>query len=797
MFQPAKWTWGLPVLGVVWIAANWSATSRIEADLAARARAALPQGSLDQAAVALAGRDATLTGTAFDPAGRDASIAAVAALPGIRLVNADVAALPLAKPYGVAATLAARKLVLTGTVLNPQARAKLLAAAKAAQPGAEIADQMTYASGQPQNFDALAAAAIAGVADLSKGASALADGKWNFAGEAASSAAFEHALQAIAKPPGGLAPGAAAVTPPEARPYVWSAALDGKALTLSGFVPSPEARAALNAKAAVDFPGIAVVDNQKYARGAATDALEGLEAAGLDQLARLSSGQLDISDTHVAAGGMAKNGAQVGAIGAALTAALPKGFDLASNAIVAPPARPFVFNAERTAEGLRLTGFAPDDAARAKVLAEAKALLPQAQVTDELGIASGLPAALDFAAAASFALKQAAGLAQGRAGFSDGAIGVSGEAAQTAAASAIAAAMQTGLPKGFVATQATVRDLQAEAEAKEAAARQAAEQKLALKEAAAKEAADKELVLKEAAAKEAAAKEAAAKELAQNEAAAKEAAAKELALKETPVPEAAADAPPQAAAPALSPTGFAAQKTGDSLILTGVFHDAAEHKQLLALAARAFFGVQIVDRTRQSDKAPATLQQAAEHGLQQLARLDSGMLTLDGGKLKLEGAARFDEAAGEIKDALAAEPVEGYAVETSLSTAQAQPAADPAACKTLIAALSQKGAILFDTAKATIHRDSAGFLDFIAATALRCRDARIEIGGHTDSDGGEAANLDLSQRRAEAVAARLAKAGLAAANITAKGYGESRPVASNDTPEGKARNRRIEFAVTD
>ncbi len=73
----------------------------------------------------------------------------------------------------------------------------------------------------------------------------------------------------------------------------------------------------------------------------------------------------------------------------------------------------------------------------------------------------------------------------------------------------------------------------------------------------------------------------------------------------------------------------------------------------------------------------------------------------------------------------------------------------------------------------------------------------LEIQGHTDSTGSEAYNLKLSQRRAEAVKAELIRHGIAPERLTTVGYGESRPVAPNDTAEGRALNRRVTYKRTD
>ncbi|TIH42921.1 OmpA family protein, partial [Klebsiella pneumoniae] len=80
-------------------------------------------------------------------------------------------------------------------------------------------------------------------------------------------------------------------------------------------------------------------------------------------------------------------------------------------------------------------------------------------------------------------------------------------------------------------------------------------------------------------------------------------------------------------------------------------------------------------------------------------------------------------------------------------------------------------------------------------TAMRCPNATIEVAGHTDSDGEEAANQALSERRAQAVVDYLVRAGLPANRFTPIGYGSTQPLAGNESEDGKAQNRRIEFVV--
>ncbi|MDO8834190.1 MAG: OmpA family protein, partial [Vicinamibacterales bacterium] len=101
--------------------------------------------------------------------------------------------------------------------------------------------------------------------------------------------------------------------------------------------------------------------------------------------------------------------------------------------------------------------------------------------------------------------------------------------------------------------------------------------------------------------------------------------------------------------------------------------------------------------------------------------------------------------------------------------------------------------INFETAKATINPDSAQTLDTAAAALTTASDLRIEIGGHTDNVGTPEANLRLSQERAQAVMAALVKRGIAPARLTAKGYGQTAPVADNRTEDGRGKNRRVEL----
>ena len=109
-----------------------------------------------------------------------------------------------------------------------------------------------------------------------------------------------------------------------------------------------------------------------------------------------------------------------------------------------------------------------------------------------------------------------------------------------------------------------------------------------------------------------------------------------------------------------------------------------------------------------------------------------------------------------------------------------------------------KDKIQFDTNKTTIKSESDELLSEIVSVIKDNPQLRkISIEGHTDSDGSDAYNLKLSDGRARAVMDHLVQNGVEADRLESKGFGETKPIADNDTPEGKEKNRRVEFIITE
>jgi outer membrane protein OmpA-like peptidoglycan-associated protein len=117
------------------------------------------------------------------------------------------------------------------------------------------------------------------------------------------------------------------------------------------------------------------------------------------------------------------------------------------------------------------------------------------------------------------------------------------------------------------------------------------------------------------------------------------------------------------------------------------------------------------------------------------------------------------------------------------------------ACETRFSVISTAGAIYFKTNSAELDKQSEPILQSVAAIGNRCPGVRIQVTGHTDSIGGRQANQQLSEQRAHTIVSFLTQHGIAGARVESSGYGDTRPVAPNDSEANRAKNRRIEFKV--
>ncbi len=120
-----------------------------------------------------------------------------------------------------------------------------------------------------------------------------------------------------------------------------------------------------------------------------------------------------------------------------------------------------------------------------------------------------------------------------------------------------------------------------------------------------------------------------------------------------------------------------------------------------------------------------------------------------------------------------------------------EPEVDP--CEEIVSLDS----VSFDSDEAAISPDGVTILGRIVAGLEKCETQKVRVEAHTDSTATEDYNLELSDRRADAVVRFLIERGIDTERITSEGFGESRPIAPNDSPEGRALNRRVDLIPVD
>ncbi len=253
--------------------------------------------------------------------------------------------------------------------------------------------------------------------------------------------------------------------------------------------------------------------------------------------------------------------------------------------------------------------------------------------------------------------------------------------------------------------------------------------------------------------------------------------------------------PPAPAAPDAKPGPVPYElsmvRTMDGVVLQGLVPDATARGELRE-AARRHFGDDVSDELELAAGAPGDWLDVAKDSLHYLEALEKGSIELRNTRLRIKGVAVDEDVRKQIEDAVANQTPVTYTARAAITIS---PETILRRCQERMNSLLEEEQIQFAAGSANISPESYPLLDDLAAVANSCSDAHLLISGHTDSTGSAEANQALSRMRAESVAAYLIEVGLEADRLSTVGGGESRPLADNDTPEGRSRNRRIEIEV--
>lgn len=238
------------------------------------------------------------------------------------------------------------------------------------------------------------------------------------------------------------------------------------------------------------------------------------------------------------------------------------------------------------------------------------------------------------------------------------------------------------------------------------------------------------------------------------------------------------------------------------LLLNGYVRSEDERVRMLAEAERLYPGKVTDSKLKIARGAPKMNWFAigAAH-LNGLSQLKNGQFMVTDADSFLTGEADTADIRSAVNTILSGLPA-GFNGSSKIDVANAAPVVvgqlkDETVCQNLFAELKGENKINFAYGGSAIEgAPSIALLDSMAAAVKQCSSFHVTVEGHTDSDGAEAYNQNLSQQRAEAVVTYLTDNKVNPTNVTAVGYGETKPIASNDTRQGMAANRRIEFTVT-
>lgn len=257
-----------------------------------------------------------------------------------------------------------------------------------------------------------------------------------------------------------------------------------------------------------------------------------------------------------------------------------------------------------------------------------------------------------------------------------------------------------------------------------------------------------------------------------------------------PVPEDASQGPPEFVA-TLSPEG--------QVQLRGRVNSDLSRSTADSYAKARFGSADVYTAARVDEDLPRDWQVRVLAAIEALSSLNNGSVTVNPDKMRVFGDTGSPTAEAEITQLLADKlgEAEDFSIEVTykkkLDPVLGLPT--PEECEIQLADMQVGRKISFEPGSDTLDASAKEIMDDFAELLMKCGDIKLEIGGHTDSQGREIMNQQLSQSRAQSVLNALRERRVPSTTYTVKGYGEEMPIADNGTEEGREANRRIEFKL--
>lgn len=248
------------------------------------------------------------------------------------------------------------------------------------------------------------------------------------------------------------------------------------------------------------------------------------------------------------------------------------------------------------------------------------------------------------------------------------------------------------------------------------------------------------------------------------------------------------------------PTEFVATLSPEGALQMRGRLSSEMERQTVDSYARARFGSEdVYTAARVAENMPQDWRVRTLAGLEALSLLAHGAVKVMPDRVEINGVTGNAEASAQIA-ALLAEKL-GEAAEFDISVRYEERLdpllglPTPEECEAQIVDIIGARKINFEPGSATLDASAEEIMDELADLLKQCGDIPLEVGGHTDSQGREVMNQELSQDRAQAVLDALRERLVPVKSYTVRGYGEEIPIAENDTEEGREANRRIEFKL--
>ncbi len=654
---------------------------------------------------------------------------------------------PTVDPYIWAARLSGTQVQLGGFLPSEEAREEVFAAAQKAFPQHVIVDRMRIAAGEPKHIVDAAVGALGKLAQLEEGEVEIKGKELLLSGLATK----EETAAILRETLRDGIPKSIEVdekikfrepTIKPVSPYRIGAAIDGGKLLLTGYVPSEADRAELTEEAKSRFPELEVSDALELGANA-PEGWKACMAAGMASLVTLGNGRIEMVDSKLTFAAVTEDEQVAEKVRNELRAAVNRACELDVRMVVdIPPEPDLSWRAIAADNQIVLEGEVPDEATKLELHQAAAKLFPEATLVDRMEVKAARSE--KWAKVSDAGLKLLARLRSGEVRIHGQELAVVGQAPDAAVVTLIRQQLRD-LPSGYKGIDTVeVRSdamIWAEQEARrkaEAEARKAEEEARQAEEArlrAEEEARKAEVEARLRMEEERRRAEEARKAEEENRRRLEEAQAK------------AAEEQARLAAAA-----------------------AAEAERKAEAEAQA----RVEAEARQAAEAQAAAEEAAR-----------------------SSAVERPSTGTEDRTALAVqEPRAAPAAEQHAAIVPEHLEADRQ-CQQAIANATLHGTVNFARASTTLNSSGKETLSRLIDVASSCPHVRIEIEGHADAEGSPGGNQVLSEERAKAAVEYLVSRGIPMEKISAVGYGATRPVAPNDTPESRALNRRVEIIIRD